>query len=148
MRRAICGTVSGRCVSAIAQHLPARRCEAVLGCEPVAGREQQPIGAKGRQDHLGGLLPYERSGVDWWPERSDEGWTERREASAFAELMSRLRYERYGAQGGDMGAVISPNLGRVDADAGIAGGHATEIAGWLGQHHRLLVGVRPLWPLG
>jgi epoxide hydrolase len=47
---------------------------------------------------------------------SDAGWTERRVASAFAELMSRLGYERYGAQGGDVGAVVSPHLGRVDPD--------------------------------
>jgi len=46
----------------------------------------------------------------------DAGWTERRAARALAELMRRLGYDRYGAQGGDMGAVISPELGRVDAD--------------------------------
>ena len=28
--------------------------------------------------------------------------------------MRRLGYERYGAQGGDVGAVVSPELGRVD----------------------------------
>jgi len=47
---------------------------------------------------------------------SEPGWTERRVASAFAELMRRLKYDRYGAQGGDVGAVISPDLGRVDTD--------------------------------
>jgi epoxide hydrolase len=47
---------------------------------------------------------------------SEPGWTERRVAGAFAELMSRLGYERYGAQGGDVGAVVSPDLGRVDPD--------------------------------
>ena len=29
--------------------------------------------------------------------------------------MSRLGYERYGAQGGDTGALVSPQLGRIDA---------------------------------
>jgi hypothetical protein len=33
----------------------------VLGSEPVAGREQEPVGAEGRQDQLGGLLPFRRS---------------------------------------------------------------------------------------
>jgi pimeloyl-ACP methyl ester carboxylesterase len=47
---------------------------------------------------------------------SDAGWDSRRMASAFAELMSRLGYERYGAQGGDYGAFVAPDLGRVDAD--------------------------------
>src|SRR5690606_30513145 len=34
-------------------------------------------------------------------------------ARAWAELMRRLGYERYGAQGGDIGAAVSPELGRV-----------------------------------
>ena len=37
-------------------------------------------------------------------------------AAAWAELMRRLGYERYGAQGGDWGAFVSPDLGRVDPD--------------------------------
>ncbi|HET6921015.1 MAG TPA: epoxide hydrolase [Jiangellaceae bacterium] len=44
------------------------------------------------------------------------GWNSLRIASAFAELMSRLGYDRYGAQGGDYGAFIAPDLGRVDGD--------------------------------
>jgi pimeloyl-ACP methyl ester carboxylesterase len=50
----------------------------------------------------------------------DSGWTARRVASAFAELMRRLGYDRYGAQGGDLGAVISPDLGRVDSEHVVA----------------------------
>jgi epoxide hydrolase len=46
----------------------------------------------------------------------EAGWTERRVAGAFAELMRRLGYDRYGAQGGDAGANISVELGRVDTD--------------------------------
>ena len=46
----------------------------------------------------------------------DAGWTERRVAGAFAELMRRLGYDRYGAQGGDVGAGVSPKLGLVDPD--------------------------------
>lgn len=46
----------------------------------------------------------------------DAGWTEQRIAAAFAELMARLGYERYGAQGGDVGAIVSPDLGRVDPE--------------------------------
>ncbi|MGH3681056.1 MAG: epoxide hydrolase, partial [Natronosporangium sp.] len=44
------------------------------------------------------------------------GWDSLRVAKAFAELMSRLGYERYGAQGGDFGAFVAPDLGRVDAE--------------------------------
>ena len=46
----------------------------------------------------------------------DVGWTTARVAKAWAELMSRLGYERYGAQGGDWGAFVSPELGRIDPD--------------------------------
>ncbi|AWB95501.1 epoxide hydrolase [Agromyces badenianii] len=45
----------------------------------------------------------------------ETGWDMARIARAWAELMSRLGYERYGAQGGDTGAVISPMLGRIDS---------------------------------
>ena len=43
----------------------------------------------------------------------EPGWTEERVARAWAELMGRLGYERYGAQGGDVGAGVSPALGRI-----------------------------------
>jgi pimeloyl-ACP methyl ester carboxylesterase len=42
------------------------------------------------------------------------GWDVRRIAHAFAELMSRLGYERYGAQGGDWGAQIATHIGAYD----------------------------------
>jgi pimeloyl-ACP methyl ester carboxylesterase len=42
------------------------------------------------------------------------GWNSHRTAGAWAELMRRLGYERYGAQGGDFGAIISPDLGRAE----------------------------------
>jgi pimeloyl-ACP methyl ester carboxylesterase len=44
------------------------------------------------------------------------GWDTVRVARAWATLMSRLGYERYGAQGGDTGALVSPELGRVDPE--------------------------------
>lgn len=51
------------------------------------------------------------------------GWDVSRVAHAWAELMDRLGYSRYGAQGGDWGARISPELARVDP-AHVAGVHA------------------------
>jgi len=45
----------------------------------------------------------------------EPGWDSFRIAGAFAELMRRLGYGRYGAQGGDFGAFVSPDVGRVDA---------------------------------
>jgi pimeloyl-ACP methyl ester carboxylesterase len=46
----------------------------------------------------------------------DTGWEHLRVATAWAELMRRLGYHRYGAQGGDWGGAISRELGRLDAD--------------------------------
>ena len=46
---------------------------------------------------------------------TEAGWTSGRTAKAFGELMNRLGYEYYGVQGGDMGAIIAPELGRIAA---------------------------------
>ncbi|WP_158843154.1 epoxide hydrolase family protein [Saccharothrix deserti] len=46
----------------------------------------------------------------------DTGWDVKRTARAWAELMRRLGYDRYGAQGGDWGSSISRELGIVDAE--------------------------------
>jgi epoxide hydrolase len=44
----------------------------------------------------------------------EKGWDAARAARAFAELMQRLGYDRYGVQGGDMGALIGPELTHAD----------------------------------
>jgi epoxide hydrolase len=49
------------------------------------------------------------------PTRST-GWGLTRIARAWAGLMRRLGYDRYVAQGGDMGGLISPWVGRVDPE--------------------------------
>jgi pimeloyl-ACP methyl ester carboxylesterase len=46
----------------------------------------------------------------------ESGWEMARTARAFAELMNRLGYERYGAQGGDVGAGIVGILAGFDHD--------------------------------
>jgi Predicted hydrolases or acyltransferases (alpha/beta hydrolase superfamily) len=40
------------------------------------------------------------------------GWTDGKVADALVELMRRLGYDRYGVQGGDIGAFIAPLMGR------------------------------------
>jgi pimeloyl-ACP methyl ester carboxylesterase len=47
---------------------------------------------------------------------SEPGWTHGRVARAFTELMARLGYDRYGVQGGDLGAFQAPEVGRLDPD--------------------------------
>jgi pimeloyl-ACP methyl ester carboxylesterase len=47
---------------------------------------------------------------------TDGGWTTNRIARVWAELMRRLGYERFAAQGGDIGSSVSTELGRVAPD--------------------------------
>lgn len=44
------------------------------------------------------------------------GWNVRRIANAWAQLMARLGYSRYGAQGGDWGSMVSRHIADVDRD--------------------------------
>jgi pimeloyl-ACP methyl ester carboxylesterase len=53
---------------------------------------------------------------------STRGWHPRRIAQALADLMADLGYERYGAQGGDWGSIVSANLADLDR-AHVAGLH-------------------------
>jgi pimeloyl-ACP methyl ester carboxylesterase len=46
----------------------------------------------------------------------EPGWDHHRIARAWVELMDRLGYDRYGAQGGDTGSVVSPLVGRLAPD--------------------------------
>ncbi|MFL5824548.1 MAG: epoxide hydrolase family protein [Solirubrobacteraceae bacterium] len=55
---------------------------------------------------------------------SRPGWGTRRIADAWAELMARLGYERYGAHGGDWGSIITMVLGLGDPEH-VAGIHLT-----------------------
>jgi pimeloyl-ACP methyl ester carboxylesterase len=45
---------------------------------------------------------------------TETGWGVHRVAAAWAELMRVLGYSRYGVQGGDFGALISPEVARLD----------------------------------
>jgi pimeloyl-ACP methyl ester carboxylesterase len=53
---------------------------------------------------------------------TEPGWTQRRVAAAWAALMAGLGYDRYGAQGGDIGAGVSRHLGAL-APGQVAGVH-------------------------
>jgi pimeloyl-ACP methyl ester carboxylesterase len=43
----------------------------------------------------------------------EAGWNNGRVAKAFNELMGSLGYEHYGVQGGDAGAIVGPEMGRL-----------------------------------
>jgi microsomal epoxide hydrolase len=63
---------------------------------------------------------------------SDRGWHPRRIAAAFAEVMDRLGYERYGLQGGDWGSLVSANIADLYPDRVI------------GLHLNMVTTTRPL----
>ncbi|WP_219816502.1 alpha/beta fold hydrolase [Arthrobacter sp. Y81] len=82
----------------------------------------------------------------------EAGWDLARVARAWAELMSRLGYERYGAQGGDTGSVVSPMLGGIDSEhvvgvhvngsLGFATGDPAELAGLSEAEQGRLAGMQ------
>jgi pimeloyl-ACP methyl ester carboxylesterase len=68
-------------------------------------------------------------GYGFSDEPSELGWNVGRVAQAWAELMNRLGYDRYVAQGGDVGAAVTDAIGRQAPE------------GLLGIHMNLLVTV-------
>ncbi|HYB29304.1 MAG TPA: epoxide hydrolase, partial [Solirubrobacteraceae bacterium] len=76
-------------------------------------------------------------GYGFSSEPTEVGWNVGRIAQAWAELMRRLGYNRYVAQGGDVGAAVADNLGRQAPEgllgihvnlllAGLAGGYPSD----------------------
>lgn len=59
------------------------------------------------------------------------GWGVERTARAWAALMARMGYTRYGAQGGDWGSMVTTSLGQQDPDH-VAGIHLNMIIGFPG----------------
>lgn len=72
---------------------------------------------------------------------SEAGWDGPRIARAWAELMRRLGYDRYGVQGGDIGAGVSPAVARATGSDGTPGSTV------VGVHLNGNVGV-PVRPFG
>ena len=66
-------------------------------------------GGQGGRVHL--VLPS-LPGYGFSSEPTDLGWDASRTARAWAELMNRLGYSRYVAQGGDVGALVTDLMGR------------------------------------
>src|SRR5262245_37584733 len=65
-------------------------------------------------------------------EPTELGWSTGRVAQAWAELMNRLGYTRYVAQGGDQGAAVTDDMGR-QAPEGLVGIHMNLLRSALGD---------------
>jgi pimeloyl-ACP methyl ester carboxylesterase len=70
-------------------------------------------------------------GYGFSSEPTETGWNAARVANAWAELMQRLGYTRYVAQGGDVGAAITNALGEL-APPGLIGIHMNILVAALG----------------
>jgi len=88
----------------------------------VVGPLTDPTAHGGRAEDAFDLVLPSLPGYGFSAEPAETGWDPGRIARAWAELMSRLGYTRYVAQGGDVGAYVTDMMGR-QAPQGLLGIH-------------------------
>jgi pimeloyl-ACP methyl ester carboxylesterase len=88
----------------------------------VVGPLTDPTAYGGSADEAFDLVLPSLPGYGFSEEPKEVGWDAARIAGAWAELMSRLGYARYVAQGGDQGAGVTDAMGR-QAPEGLLGVH-------------------------
>jgi pimeloyl-ACP methyl ester carboxylesterase len=88
----------------------------------VVGPLTDPAAHGGRAEDAFDLVLPSLPGYGFSGEPAEIGWDPGRVAHAWAELMRRLGYTRYVAQGGDVGASVTDAMGR-QAPQGLAGIH-------------------------
>ena len=89
--------------------------------EPI-GPLTDPTAHGGRAEDAFDLVLPSLPGYGFSAEPTELGWDAGRAAQAWAELMHRLGYTRYVAQGGDVGAAVTDAMGR-QAPEGLIGIH-------------------------
>jgi pimeloyl-ACP methyl ester carboxylesterase len=97
----------------------------------TVGPLTDPTAHGGRAEDAFDLVLPSLPGYGFSGEPAEVGWDLGRTAQAWAELMGRLGYTRYVAQGGDLGAIVSDVMGR-QAPEGLAGIHMTLLVTTLG----------------
>jgi pimeloyl-ACP methyl ester carboxylesterase len=88
----------------------------------VVGPLTDPTSYGGRAEDAFDLVLPSLPGYGFSGEPTELGWDPGRTARAWAELMTRLGYTRYVAQGGDQGAGVTDAMGRL-APEGLLGMH-------------------------
>ncbi len=94
----------------------------VLEFEKVLGPLVDPVAHGGDATDAFDVVVPSLPGYGFSAKPTGTGWTVQRIAGAWATLMDRLGYGRYGAQGGDWGAMVTATLGHLDPDH-VAGIH-------------------------
>jgi pimeloyl-ACP methyl ester carboxylesterase len=97
----------------------------------AVGPLADPAAHGGRAEDAFDLVLPSLPGYGFSGEPTDIGWDPGRVARAWAELMHRLGYTRYVAQGGDVGASVTDAMGR-QAPGGLAGIHMNLLVTVLG----------------
>jgi pimeloyl-ACP methyl ester carboxylesterase len=101
----------------------------------VVGPLTDPTAHGGRAEDAFDLVLPSLPGYGFSGEPTEVGWDPGRTARAWAELMHRLGYTRYVAQGGDVGAVVTDAMGR-QAPEGLLGIHTNLlVTGLAGGDH-------------
>lgn len=80
---------------------------------PIIGRLVNPRAHGGDPADAFHLVAPSLPGFGFSGPTRTQGWTTKRIAAAWLELMTRLSYDRFGTQGSDWGAMIMPELGRL-----------------------------------
>ena len=102
----------------------------------VVGPLTDPTAHGGRAEDAFHLVLPSLPGYGFSGEPTELGWESGRIARAWAELMHRLDYTRYVAQGGDVGAAVTDAMGR-QAPEGLLGIHINLLAGAIGLKDQL-----------
>jgi pimeloyl-ACP methyl ester carboxylesterase len=97
----------------------------------TVGPLTNPTAHGGRSDEAFHLVLPSLPGYGFSGEPTELGWDPGRTAGAWAELMHRLGYARYVAQGGDLGAIVTDAMGR-QAPEGLLGIHMNLLVTTLG----------------
>ena len=97
----------------------------------TVGPLTDPTSFGGRAEDAFDLVLPSLPGYGFSAEPAELGWDLGRTARAWAELMRRLGYERYVAQGGDVGAGVTDAMGR-QAPEGLLGIHTNLLVTALG----------------
>src|SRR5262245_48459537 len=88
----------------------------------VIGPLTDPTAHGGAAEDAFDLVIPSMPGYGFSEQPAEEGWDSARIGAAWAELMQRLGYDHYVAQGGDQGAGVTDAMGRLAPD-GLAGVH-------------------------
>jgi pimeloyl-ACP methyl ester carboxylesterase len=97
----------------------------------TVGPLTDPTAHGGRAEDAFHLVLPSLPGYGFSGEPTEVGWGPGRTAQAWAELMGRLGYGRYVAQGGDLGAIVTDVMGR-QAPEGLVGIHMNLLVTTLG----------------